>query len=90
MIRRVRKQSKMVKTRSADPRKPVAGKHAWNKQQEEYLVDLYEAEAFLWDFTLDDYQNTEKKNRTHNSIATLLKVPRKCKIHLLSPTFKIC
>ena len=38
------------KTRSADPRKPSRGKHAWTIREEEYLAELYEQETFIYDF----------------------------------------
>ena len=72
------------KTRSADPRKPSRGKHAWTIREEEYLAELYEQETFIYDMGSDDYQKTEKKNNKHQSISNILGIP--CKFPVLSPT----
>ena len=65
------------KTRSADPRKPSRGKHAWTIREEEYLAELYEQETFIYDMGSDDYQKTEKKNNKHQSISNILGIPCK-------------
>ena len=72
------------KTRSADPRKPSRGKHAWTIREEEYLAELYEQETFIYDMGSDDYQKTEKKNNKHQSISNILGIP--CKFNVLTPT----
>ena len=88
ITRRVYHASAMApKTRSANPRKPSRGKHAWSIREEEYLAELYEDQTFIFNTQHPDYLKKEKKDNKHVAIAALLNIPRKFPV--LSPTRKI-
>ena len=71
------KQSNTENASSAKKRKSVKKlsckeKRGWTKEKENLLVELWEEETLLYDFTHKDYKNNTERERAYNRIAANL------------------